>query len=99
MRTLEEAVAALPDTADGIAAMLVEEGIMVSLDDITRDLCMCCPLAVWLSILTGECVGVGGEYAWIGEHSAPPFVYFPHHVQRFVGSVGTFFNAYPELVR
>lgn len=51
--TLVEALAALPDTADGIAAMLAEAGIKgrrVSAFD--------CPLACWLSRQIGSSVSV-----------------------------------------
>lgn len=73
--TLEKVVADLPDTAEGIAAMLREA-------DIKGDhQCRTCPLAVWLSMQVGEPVTLGSPCCTMSGAT----VWLPPAAREFVG--------------
>jgi hypothetical protein len=91
---LEQALAQLPGTADGIAEQLHAGGIKgVRADD------GCCPLAVYLTGLGFDTpsVDVGTISAWIdGDEPQYESEWTPSHVEDFIRRFDA--GAWPELV-
>jgi hypothetical protein len=87
--SLEQALAALPDTPDGIAALLREQGIR----GVRTDPCAC-PLAVYLTGLNIEAPSVTESVVSI--NGAEEWMFTPDHIEAFVRRFDG--GAWPELV-
>lgn len=93
MLSLAEALAALPDTADGIAAHLTAKGIR----GVTEDSCNC-PMTNYLTGLGFDSTEVGER--WVIARSFPgdriEKVATPNHIREFIFRFDT--GEWPELV-
>lgn len=90
MLSLEEALAQLPDTADGIAAYLIERGLRGERDDGCK-----CPVANYLRAAGLPDPLVDPDDAYISGVDEAERVKLPVHVREFVNRFDD--GAWPEL--
>lgn len=91
MLTLEQALAALPDTADRIAARFAADGIKG-----TRKDDGCCPVAVYLTSVGLASPEVTENVIAVGGDDEDLFEFTPEHVVEFIQRFDN--GAWPELV-
>jgi hypothetical protein len=93
--TLEQALAWLPDDADGIAVVIYAAGIRGDHS------CRTCPLAQLLSLMTGEAVAVDKVVAYVPSASWRSVRTLPSAARGFVANFDGIWSplncAYPEL--
>lgn len=87
MKALEQALAELPDTADGIARMLIEADCQGTLQD-----GRCCPMANYLIRLGFTEPFVQPDYVQVNSATPPT----PSALREFVGRFDA--EEWPELV-